>query len=164
MQCTHAEKLIIEASQTELDPKVKADLENHIMTCPKCTNFSKNLIKMREGIRAIKSPALSGQVLENTRALCRNELTRQSQIAVIEIVQPHVIRIPKFVWIAFAFLIILTIAWAVPVIREFIKSQIVTQQAILIIVIIVQNLFVLLLSPVLLRKLKARSFQINYQF
>lgn len=164
MQCKQAEKLIIEASQTELDPKVKADLESHIITCPKCTHFSKNLIKLKTGIRSIKSPTLSRQVLENTRALCYNELKRQSEIAVTDSVQPHVIRIPKFVWIAIASFIILTIVWAIPVIREFIKSQIVTKQFILILMIIVQNFFVLLLSPVLLRRLKLRSFQINYQY
>ena len=45
MQCKQAEKFIIDASQTDLDSKVKDELEIHIMNCPKCERKETRLIK-----------------------------------------------------------------------------------------------------------------------
>ncbi|UCE07038.1 MAG: hypothetical protein JSW07_03090 [bacterium] len=159
MRCKQAEKLIIEVSQAKLDSDIKVELDAHVLNCQQCASFRENLQMIREGINKIKAPEPSKDLLERTGALCHSEIIGKS-----ESFHPATIKTPKFVWVAFGALLILTIAWAVPVLKEVVKSQIITRQAILIITIIVQNLIMLLFSPVLLRRLKLKSYLTNFQF
>lgn len=163
MKCKQAEKLIIEVAQTKLDPKIKAGLDAHVLNCPKCSSFREKLQWIHQEIHQIKTPGPSKELLEKTNALCHDELIEQSEMYVFEKDRPNAIRIPKFVWIAFASLFVLTIAWAVPVISEAMKFQIITRQAIIVMLIIVQNLMMLIFSPVLLRTMKLKSCNINFQ-
>ncbi len=164
MRCKQAEKLIIVLSQTELSPTIMAELDAHVFNCPKCSSFKEKLQWIHLEIHQIKTPEPSKELLEKTSALCHDELIEQSEMYVFENYRPCAIRIPKFIWVAFATLFLLTIAWAVPVIREVIKSQIITRQAIIVMLIIIQNLMMLIFSPVLLRTLKLKSCNINFQF
>ena len=164
MKCNQAEKLIIEFSQTGLDPAIKAELDAHVLDCTKCASFREMLHKILKGIGEIKHPDPSKLLLEKTIALCHDELIGQDKIYVVEKYHPEMIKIPKFVWIAFGALLILTIAWAVPVIKEAVKYQVFTRQAIIVIIMIIQNLMMLIFSPVLLRRLSLKSFDINFQF
>jgi len=152
MRCKQAEKLIIELSQTELDSDIKSELDTHVLNCAKCASFRENLQMIHQGIKKIKAPDPSQDLLEKTGAFCHSEIIGQA-----ESFHRATIKTPKFVWVACGALLILTIAWAVPVLKEVVKSQIITRQAILIITIIVQNLIMLLFSPVLLRRLKLKS-------
>ncbi len=162
MRCKQAEKLIIDASQVSLDPKIKSELDEHVLNCPKCASFNKNLMKIHREISELTAPKPSPEILEKTRILCHDELIGRGEIYVFEKYLPKAISIPKFVWIAFGMLAILTGTWAVPVFKDVVNSQIMTRQAVLIITIIVQNLIMLLFSPVLLRSLKLTSKWFNY--
>ena len=164
MKCKQAEKLIIELSQTGLDPAIKAELDAHVFDCPKCTSFREKFQMIHQGIDEIKYPDPSTAILEKTIALCHDELIEQDEIYGFEKYHPETIRIPRFVWYAFGMLLILTVAWGVPVIREVVKSQIITRQAIMVLTVIVQNLMMLIFSPVLLRRLKLKSCETNFQF
>jgi len=164
MKCKQAEKLIIEGSRTVLDPAIKAELDTHLLDCPRCSNFKDNFQMIYQGINEVKAPEPSTELLEKTIALCHNELIEQGEIYVFEKYHPPKIRLPKFVWVAFGALLILTIAWAVPVLREVAKSQVITRQAVMVLTMIVQNLIMLLFSPVLLRRLKSKFYGINFQF
>lgn len=163
MKCKRAEKLIIEVAQTKLDPKTMTELEAHVLNCPNCSSFRAKLHWIHQEIHQIKTPEPSLELLEKASALCHDELIEQSERYVFEKYRSDAIRIPKFVGIAFASLFVLTIVWAVPVIREVMNSQIITRQAIIMILIIVQNLMMLIFSPVLLRILKLKSYNINFQ-
>lgn len=162
MKCKQAKKLIIEASQTELDPKIKAELDEHVLNCAKCGSFRENLQMILEGIENIKAPKPSIELLNETSALCYSELIGQSETFISESFHRLTTKTPKFVWIALGALLILTISWAVPVLKDAAKSQILSRQAMLVITIIVQNIIMLLFSPVLLRSLKLKSKWFNY--
>jgi hypothetical protein len=163
MKCKRAEKLIIEEAQTKPDPEIKAALDAHVLNCPKCSSFKEKLQWINQEIHQIKTPEPSPEILEKTGALCHIELIDQGKRYIFEKYQPDKIKIPRFVWIAIALLFVLTIAWAAPVIREVLKSQIITKQSIIILLLFVQNLMVLVFSPVLLRSQKLKSYNINFQ-
>ena len=164
MKCKQAEKIIIDASQTEFDPGIKTELDNHVLNCLRCSSFKKNFNQIRQEISEIHVPQPSVELLEKAIALCHDELMEQSEIFVLEKSHADAIKVPQFVWAAFAALLVLMIVWAVPVIRAVVKSQTLTMQAILVIIIIIQNLFMLIFSPVLLRTLKLKSYDINFQY
>ena len=164
MKCKQAEKLIIELSQTGLDPAIKAELDAHVFDCPKCTSFREKLHTIHRGIDEIKHPDPSIVLLDRTIALCHDELIEQDEIYVVEKYHPEAIQIPKFVWYAFGMLLILTVAWAVPVLKEVLKSQTITRQGIMVVTVIIQNLMMLIFSPVLLRWLKLKFYENNFQF
>jgi hypothetical protein len=164
MKCKQAEELIIELSQTWLDPAIKAEVDAHVLDCPKCAAFKEKLHKIHQGIDEIKHPDPSVALLDRTIALCHDELIGQGETYSVEKYHPGAIPMPKFVWYAFGILLILTVAWAVPVLREVVKSQIITRQAIMVLIVIIQNLMMLIFSPVLLRRLKLKSYEINFKF
>lgn len=164
MKCNQAEKLIIELSATRLDPAIKAELDAHVFDCPKCTSFREKLHKIQQSIGKIKHPDPSNELLDRTIALCHDELVEQGEIYGFAKYHPEGIRIPKFVWYAFGILLILTAGWAVPVLREVVKSRTVTQQAIMVLTVIIQNLLMLIFSPVLLRRLKLKFYENKFQF
>jgi len=164
MRCKKVEKLIIEASQTEIDPKIRDEIEAHVMTCQNCAAFREKLIEIRENINGLKSPVPTEQIIERTKALCHNEMIKQGESTVEKRYPAKIISIPKFVWITFGALLILTIIWAIPVLRELIETKVITRQAILIAIIFVQNLMMLLFSPVLLRSLNTNKYEFNFQF
>jgi len=164
MKCNQAEKLIIELSETGLDPAIKAELDAHVLDCPKCASFSEKFYTIHQAIGAIEHPDPSATLLDRTNALCHAELNEKSKSFVAEKCHPEAVRIPKFVWYAFGVLLILTMVWAIPVLKEAVKSQTITQQAIMVFTIIVQNLMMLIFSPVLLRRLKIKFYENNFQF
>ena len=164
MKCKQAEKLIIEWSQTGLDPAIKTELDDHVLDCLKCSSFMKKTQMIHQSIGEIEQPDPSVALLDRTIALCHAELTKQNEIYVVEKYHPEVIRIPKFVWYAFGMLLILTAAWAIPVLREVVKSKIITRQVIMVLTVIIQNLMMLIFSPVLLRRLKLKFYENNFQF
>ena len=164
MKCKQAEKLIIELSQTWLDPAIKAELDAHVFDCPKCSSFREKFHTIHRGIDEIKHPDPSIVLLDRTIALCHDELIEQDEIYVVEKYHPEAIQIPKFVWYAFGMLLILTVAWAVPVLKEVLKSQTITRQGIMVVTVIIQNLMMLIFSPVLLRWLKLKFYENNFQF
>ena len=164
MKCKQAEKLIIELSQTGLDPAIKAELDAHVLDCSKCSSFMEKLHTIHRGIDEIKHPDPSIVLLDRTIALCHDELIEQDEIYIVEKYHPEAIQIPKFVWYAFGMLLILTVAWAVPVLKEVLKSQTITRQGIMVVTVIIQNLMMLIFSPVLLRWLKLKFYENNFQF
>jgi len=164
MKCKQAEKLIIELFESGLDPAIKAELDAHVLDCTKCASFREKLHKIHQAMGAIKHPDPSEILLDRTMALCHDELIKQDKIYVVEKYHPEAVRVPKFVWYAFGMLLILTVAWAIPVLKEVVKSQVITRQAIMVFTVIVQNLMMLIFSPVLLRKLKLNSMKNTISF
>ena len=95
MKCKQAEKLIIDFSQTRLDPAIKAELDAHVLDCPKCAAFKKNLHKIHHGIGKIKHPDPSTALLDMTVALCHDELIEQGETYSVEKYHPGTGRIPR---------------------------------------------------------------------
>jgi len=164
MKCKQAEQWIIELSQTGLDPEIKDKLDHHVLHCSSCSRFKENFHWIHQGIPKINTPEPSAELLEKTIALCHDELIAQSEFFGFEKSRPKPAKITPFVRAAFAALLIVSLAWAVLVIREVVKSQTITIQAVLVIIIMIQNLFMLIFSPVLLRTLKLNLYGVNFQF
>lgn len=137
MKCKQAEKLIIEISQAELNLEIKAELDAHLLNCPKCAGFSENLNMIHQSIDKIKAPESSIKLLDKTTALCLSEIIEQSAAFSFASYYQAILRTPKFVRIALGAMLILTIIWAVPVLKDVINSQTFTYQSILVIAIVV---------------------------
>ena len=120
MKCKQAEKIIIDAS---LDPEIKTELDNHVLNCAKCSSFQKNFHQIRQEISKIHVPEPSTELLEKTMALCHEELMEQSEFFVLEKSLREASKMPQFVWAAIAILFVLTMAWAVPVIRGLLNLK-----------------------------------------
>ncbi|HEX9973591.1 MAG TPA: hypothetical protein VGD14_16080, partial [bacterium] len=153
MKCKQAEQWIIELSQTGLDPEIKNKLDHHVLHCSKCSAFKKDFDNIQKATHKIKTVTPSAELLEKTIALCQDELAEQKESQAFGKFRPKTTNVPKFVWISFGMLFILTIAWAVPVIKEALETHTITRQSIIVIILMIQNLVMLIFSPVLLRML-----------
>ncbi|MCU0644168.1 MAG: hypothetical protein MUC94_07885 [bacterium] len=163
MKCKQAEQWIIELSQTKLDPEITIELDNHVLNCARCSNFKKNFYRIHHAIPDIATPAPTTELLEKTIASCHDEWIEQREIYLLKENRPDAVRTPAWVWAVFLALFIVTLAWAVPVIAEAIKSRAITQQSIIVIILLIQNLMMLFFSPVLLRTLNLKLYDINFQ-
>ena len=161
MRCKQAEKLLIEAAQIDLAPVIKTKLDAHILSCPKCASFSKNFEMIREGIENIKTPGPTMELLKMTGVLCHNELIEQAEAVISESSHRLTTKTPRLVWAALGAFVILTIVWAFPILKNLATDQTITQQTIVVIAIIIQNLIMLLFVPILFRSLKLYRLRVR---
>lgn len=162
MNCKQAEELMIDPSQTALDPALQADLAAHLSNCPGCASFRAQFLLIQQGINAIKDPIPSKQLLQDTSSLCHNELIGQTGVIFAENVHRSTANTPKYIWVAPVVLLIITIVWALPILKELANNQIMTQQTVFVFTIIVQNILMLILAPLLLRRFNLKSNWIDF--
>ncbi len=151
MNCKQVEQLIIESTEIELDPKTKRELEIHILTCPKCLGFREHFEKIRLSLNRIPMPTPSSQLLEKTMDQCHAELIKQDEAFVLGGIPVKRANTPGWILVALAGLVVLSIITALPGLRDFIKDHPVSNFTIIVAIILIQNIIMLLFTPILFR-------------
>lgn len=151
MNCKQAEQLIIDSTEIELDPKTKNELDIHILTCPKCLSFRVDFQAIRLRLKRIPMPTPSSQLLEKTMERCHTELIKQDEALVLGRIHAIPVTTPRWILIALAGLVVLSIITALPGLTDFIKNHSVSNYIIIAAIILIQNIIMLLFTPILLR-------------
>lgn len=117
---------------------------------------SKNEI-LEEDLREIRThlqemPILmpSTEFFEQTRSLCHARLGRTS--------------IPRFIWVAFAALLVLTGVLMLPLAKEIGLDQPLSLPTIGVLILVLQNLLMLFFTPVLIQKFRFRKTDLKNGF
>jgi hypothetical protein len=101
------------------------------------------LSEIRTHLQEVPIPMPSDEFFERTRSLCHAKLGRSS--------------IPKFIWVAFAALLILTGILMLPLAREIGLDQSLSLPTIGVLILVLQNLLMLFFTPVLIQKFRFRK-------
>jgi hypothetical protein len=157
MKCKDVEKVIIALSAHEVDETTKAEIENHVDSCPNCSKFQQNLNVMKDRIRKIDFPEPSNSLISKTLELCHSELNRQRQNSLHLQLIPDTMPTPNFIWAAVVAIVTISIVWFFPVLKEFILGQHYSEQTIWVLTIVVQNVIMLLLAPIILRRVRLKE-------
>jgi len=107
------------------------------------TNLEEELDEVRTYLQEMPMPIPSDEFFEQTRSLCHARLKRSS--------------IPKFIWAAFASLLILTGILMLPLEREIGLDQPLSLPTIGVLIVIFQNLLMLFFTPVLIQKFRFKK-------
>jgi len=142
MECKKVKQWIMDSSAEDLDGKEGANIGRHISECPECASLWDDLKKIRLHLNKIPQPVPSEEVLKRTRSVCRARLR----------ISPPSPSVPKYIWMAFAALVILTGVWMVPLSRELRLDQPLSLRAVGVLVLMIQNAVMLFFAPVLIRK------------
>jgi hypothetical protein len=102
-----------------------------------------DLSEIRTHLQDVPIPMPSDEFFEQTRSLCHAKLGRSS--------------IPRFIWAAFAALLILTGILMLPLAKEIGMDQPLSLPTVGVLILVLQNLLMLFFTPVLIQKFRFRK-------
>lgn len=151
MRCKKAEKLIIDSTETILEPKTKNDLENHITNCQKCSAFKEDFHKIRLGVNKIQILKPSDQLSNLMIELCHNELIRSDAPHAWLTMNSVPMTTPRWILGALVGLTVLTIVALLPILGIFLIDNSSSTYLFLFAIIVFQNIITLFFAPILFR-------------
>lgn len=141
MNCEDIAILLLIEDDLEQDKSQEVRL--HLSQCAKCAAFSSDLQMIRTYLHEEPIQMPADEFFEKTRVLCHARIGRSS--------------IPKFIWIAFGILLILTGVLMLPLAREIGLDQPLSLPTIAVLILVLQNLLMLFFTPVLIQKFRSRK-------
>ena len=157
MRCKQVEKIFIDASESELDKRTKAEIEQHVLSCQRCQSFAKSLNWMRSELKQFQIASPADKLLQQTRSLCYDELRAKAVISGKAGMQMWGSPTPKFVWVALVAILVLTQVLVFPLFTDTTENQIISFPGIMALILVIQNITMLISAPLLLRKFKIRN-------
>jgi hypothetical protein len=143
MKCKIYQEMLV--STGSLTVKEQDMLMQHIAECPKCADFQKGITLIQEGLAGIDSPSLPKELDLKTRFLCFSQVEKKK----VRFKVP----IPKLIWTGLGIISIITMIWFFQSMQNFNLEEM-NAQTWIVITIIFQNAMMLILAPVLIRKIK----------
>jgi len=162
MRCKHAEKLIMDSQEIDLQEDKKQELNNHIQSCHICSNFVNNLNSIRDKTKMLPNVEPSDLLVQKTLEYCHAELSQKNHKA--SIFSQSKIPTPKFIWAAIIAIITISLIWFFPILKDFFVSDIISKQTVWIFSIIIQNSIMLLFAPLIIKKLKIKQQIYNHSY
>ncbi|MBN1221604.1 MAG: zf-HC2 domain-containing protein [Candidatus Aminicenantes bacterium] len=154
MRCKDIERLMIDASERPLSLDEAGMLDRHVLRCVSCSQFKKDLARIREELKTVSVPVLSEDLEERTLAGCRYLADRSTLPDSGVLSRIRSASIPGLVWTALILLVILTGILVISFLPGFESGNTVPFQAILALTLLAQNVVMLFFAPVLVTKLR----------
>ncbi len=161
MRCKNIERLIIDASESDLSQEELRAIEDHVSSCAKCAHFQEELEGVLVCLRNSSRPVLPDELVEKTRELCFAEMEslRGAPQKSDRRIRNH--SIPKLVWAAIASLILITGFLLLPLIRDLELEKTFSFPAVVVLFLIIQNAAMLFFTPVILRKFRSQNHHLG---
>jgi anti-sigma factor RsiW len=160
MRCKDIERLIVDASVEGLSQEEIRAIEDHISSCVKCARLQEELEGIRVCLRNSSKPILPDDLIQKTRELCYEEI-RSFGAAKKVGHRTSLKSIPKLIWAAIAFLIVLTGFLMLPLLRDLELEQTFSFPAVVVLFFIIQNAAMLFFTPVILQKFRSHNHHLG---
>jgi hypothetical protein len=153
MRCQDFERLILESGDRELSREEQHSIDVHLARCASCNRFREFWLTLRIPIQSSPPAGLPPDLDERVRLIChdaieaRGEIRRSRPDASGENAS-----VPWPIWAALSVLTVLTLAFLIPEILEFWRSQELTSGFVLALVLILQNALALFFVPIIVRR------------
>ncbi len=161
MHCKDIEIKILDSSERKLSQNEIAAIEQHLAHCAGCTRFKNDLVKLRNGLNHIPQPTPSPGLVENTRALCHQELNLKGKSTAAPPYKWRPFPIPKLLWVAIPVVMGITTYLMLPGLKDL-AAQSLSPQSAAVLAIILQNAALLVLAPILIKSMRRRKESINW--
>jgi len=160
MNCLEVETLFVELSVLDFDDKTKSELNGHLTTCTKCARVYQAISLARNHIDKSTAITLSEELENQTLDLCHEKLAAQVETFEGPFLRFH-LNIPKRIWLTLALVVSLSVFWVFSVFLSNSLPEILSIHNTWVLVMMVQNIIMLILSPLLFKKYYFRSYLIN---
>lgn len=143
MRCKDVEHMIMDLSEENLGKDQIEEIRQHVSSCARCSSLEDELRRIRLHLQKIPPLIPSAEFFEHSRKLCHAKLNAPS--------------IPKFIWGAFAALLVLTGVLMLPLARELMQDQPLSFPTVSILILMIQNLVTLFFAPILIQRFRIRK-------
>ena len=158
MRCRKVEKLIISSLDEQLDEQMKNAIEEHLSNCQKCSKFREDIIAMRKSIESFFLPEPPAELLERTQLACENQLGISKLKKKAGLTNIRFLTLPWYIWAASAGVVIFTLIWAFPYVKDFLVDEVITYNTTMVFSLIIQNLTMLIFAPLLIKRYKRTMY------
>ncbi len=162
MNCLEVENLFVESSVLDLDEKTKYELSAHLSTCTKCARVYQAISLVRNYLDKSTTITPSEELEKQTLELCHEQLAAHVTTSEYPLSRYN-INIPKRIWLIFVLLLSLSVFWVFSVFLTNNLPDILSIQNTWVLVMMVQNIIMLILSPLLFKNYYSRSYLIKYK-
>lgn len=162
MKCKDIERLLIDSSEEDLSAEKLAEIKQHVLVCAKCAHFQKNLKKVRNYIKEMTVPVPSDELVRKIHSACIDKMSNLNAVEKRTSGQNHLKSIPAYMWAALICLIILTVIWIIPLLRDFKLNETLSHQTIIVLSLMIQNAVMLLFSPILIRRYRTKNRTLGF--
>jgi len=136
-------------------------IEDHLAQCAACSAFKEFCENVRADLEKAPQAELPAALETRVRSLCHAEISAvragRKQLAA-----SREASVPRPIWVAVAFLTVLTVALLVGAIEEFSRSKEVTAVTALLLILILQNGRTLFFAPVIMRRRRLTDMDIEF--
>jgi len=153
MTCKTIERLILESEERPLAEGDRRKVEGHLRDCARCRRFQNDRLAVRESLAGFRPAGLPPSLDLRTRRLCRDALSGAGTEVRAKIPVPVIIASVLFG--------VLAVVWLTIALADVEPGQPVPPGAWAAIAFLVQNVLMLILSPVLLRGGRPRDGEIS---
>jgi len=158
MRCQDIARLMLEASERELDREERLAVDRHLAQCAACASLRDYWKEVQFSLQNEPVPSLPFALEERVRLACHEELNSKLHLQTRPALRAPSAPVPWPIWAALAALILLTLAFLIPCIEEFLEKQSFSLRTVLVLVLILQNSLMLFFAPVIMRRRgRARS-------
>jgi hypothetical protein len=154
MKCRDVERLLVLGFDKIPDAESREALRAHLEACARCASGAEELEGLRTALprRGGDIPAPPAALIEKTRILCHEKLRLPEPSPGTPVLNSRLRRVPPAVWAATAGLLLMTAFILVPFFGEVLLSEPLSYVSWIGLGFIVQNVLMLLSSPLLLRR------------
>jgi hypothetical protein len=150
MRCQDVERLILETR--ELAPEQRAEVEAHLTRCARCASLRDFWQDLHVHFSAARAPRLPSELAEKVRLAGHAEIASRLGDRAGRARAEERTAVPPFIWAAFAAITLLTLAFFIPGLQDFMQNQKLTLGTALVLILILQNALTLLFAPVVMRR------------
>ena len=155
MRCKQAEQRLMESLT-----HIPEDLAGHLIDCPGCSRLRDDLDRIHGGLRDLRVPTPSDELLSRTRALCLAVLAESPEDPTLMKRKTASAPVPRWIWAALGALIILTGLIMIPGVGELLgRTRSLLSATVL--TLLLQNAVTLILAPILLRACRNRRIRME---
>lgn len=157
MKCKDIERLVIDSSEEDLSAEELSEIEEHVLHCAKCARFQDDLKKIRICLKEMTIRVPSAALIRRTQSICHTKMRTLHAADRRTAGQTNLISIPKYMWVALISLIVFTIIWMLPLLKDIRLNQTLSFETVVVFTIMIQNAVMLFFAPLLIRRYRLKN-------
>jgi anti-sigma factor RsiW len=161
MKCKDIQRWLIDLSEGNLEKDRLSQVEEHIAQCKECARLEEDLKKIRHLLKQPQSADSAEDLFHQTRLMCHAALKASESKGIGILGFFRAASIPLPIWLAFGFIVVMTVIVMLPLLKELATDDPLSLQAVLTLSFIIQNAVMLFFAPLILRKYRGNRQRMN---
>ena len=160
MKCKDIERMVIASSGELRDAEQLSAIHSHVEHCSQCSGLKDDVESLRVLLQRRAEPVLPEDLDKKTYQMCKSEIHSLRKNTQGFKFRQQMQSIPMYMKIVFSSLLIVVVIWFFLFFKDFgLEGESLSLPAIIGLFLIIQNVGMLLLSPLLIRRFRSKDIQ-----